>query len=719
MTSPVIHTYPPDNSGLELLAPAGTLGVFTTAVDEGADAVYLGVPGFNARDQARHFSLEEVAAMIDYGHRHGVRVYLAMNSLIKEEEIPAALELLAVLNGFAPDGIILQDLGLYYLCRQFFPALPLHASTLMAVHNSLGVKQCEEMGFKRVVLAREMTLAEIEEVSRKTKVELEVFIHGALCFSVSGLCLFSSYLGGMSGLRGCCVQPCRRRYRWLSRGKKVTAGYFFSMNDLEGASFIPDLKACGVKSIKIEGRKRSSRYVGPVTRAYRMLIDAGDDFPEVLPRARKILRQAMSRQTCSGYFSSSSPVSAFNPNKSGNTGVFLGKIKRVNGVRALLFLKKALKEGDRLRLHQERGGERKAFTLKRMQCRGQRLSTAGTGDKVEIRLPVSGAEVGDSIYKVDTRERKGDKSRSLAVAPGRFSKKVQKISAKVDVAEMIKKLSLNDDRQDRTAGPGKMQRSGRMRKALPLLLKTDNLRTLKMNLPKQIKAIAVVLDEENFSRFQDIRGRSRFIDRLIWSLPPLIFEDRLEFYQGAVATLVGQGFTAWQISNLGQLQIFAARSGLDIGGDYRLNILNSQGLNLLKSLGLKEGELAIEADRNSVAGILQDRKLGTGFTVFGRPPLFTARPVPDFFRYGAAFVSPKGEYFHLRKKWGVTLAVAEEPFSLLKDLAARPLNQLDYGVVDLTCYRCTKKEIIQIFQSDKDKKEQKVLSTFNFLANLK
>ncbi len=706
-----MHTDNFDNSGsLELLAPAGTLDVFTTAVAEGADAVYLGAPAFNARAQARHFSLEEIAAMIDYGHRHGVKVYLAMNSLMKEDEIPAALNLLGVLNGLAPDAVILQDLGLYSLCRRFFPDLSLHASTLMAVHNSLGIKQCQEMGFKRVVLAREMTMAEIRNAARETAVELEVFIHGALCFSISGLCLFSSYLGGMSGLRGRCVQPCRRRYHWQGRGKKGSAGYFFSMNDLQGASFLPELQASGVRSIKIEGRMRSSRYVGPVVRAYRKLIDAGDRFQEVLPEALVLLRKAMSRQTCSGYFPNSQPVKALNPHISGNAGAFLGKMHKTHGPRAVLTLKKDVREGDRLRLHQENGGERKAFTLKRMEVGGRKCRSAGSGDTVEILLPVSGARAGDSLYKVDTRERKRDKSRSAAISPEKFGRKVQKIAERINSEVMTDKIGLS---------PG--GKPGRAGKKLPLLLKTDNLHILRLNLPKQVKTVVVVLDKDNFERFQNIKGGARLASRIVWALPPLIFEERLHFYKMAVDNLIGQGFTSWQISNLGQLQLFIDQSqDLNISGDYRLNILNSQSLGVLENLGLKGGELAIETDAANLSQVLQgDRKIRTGLTVYGRPPLFTARPAPDFFRYGPAFVSPRGEFFYLRRKWDAVLAVAAEPFSLLDNLNANPLNRLDYAVIDLTCCRQTKKDIIQIFQGVKGNKERKELSTFNFFANLK
>ncbi|MCK4839880.1 MAG: U32 family peptidase, partial [Desulfobulbaceae bacterium] len=185
---------------MELLAPAGTLEVFEVAVAAGADAIYIGAPFFNARELARHFTMAEVAAMIDYGHRNGVKVYLAMNSLVKEDEISQAVETLAVLEKLAPDGLIIQDLGLYYLVKNFFPEMRIHASTLMGAHNSPAVNKLAAMGYNRVVLPREMTIKEIGQISAATNVELEVFVHGAMCFSYSGLCLFSSFQGGRSSL---------------------------------------------------------------------------------------------------------------------------------------------------------------------------------------------------------------------------------------------------------------------------------------------------------------------------------------------------------------------------------------------------------------------------------------------------------------------------------------------------------------------------------------
>ena len=209
-------------AAMELLAPAGTVETFGAALDGGADAIYVGAPGFNARNLARDLRIEEIGAMIRHCHSLGKKLYIAANSLLLEKELPLVIENLALLQELRPDALIVQDLGLIRLVRHYFPELKLHGSTLMTVHNSDGVHFQAELGCERVVLSREMTLKEIGAISaRKGDTELEIFIHGAMCFSYSGLCLFSSYLGGKSSMRGRCVQPCRRAY---SSGGKGSGG---------------------------------------------------------------------------------------------------------------------------------------------------------------------------------------------------------------------------------------------------------------------------------------------------------------------------------------------------------------------------------------------------------------------------------------------------------------------------------------------------------------
>lgn len=408
---------------IELLAPAGSLETFAVAVEAGADAVYIGAPAANARALAGDFSPAELAAMIAYAHRRKVRVYAAMNSLLKEHELVRAAATVELLAGLGVDALIIQDLGLHAICRRFFPKLKLHASTLMGAHNALAVRQLVDMGFSRVVLARELTLMEIAAAGRSTEVELEVFVHGAMCFSYSGLCLFSSYFGGKSGLRGRCVQPCRRAYRWgggreRGRGeqaKRDKPAYLFSMNDLEALKLLPELYRAGVGSVKIEGRMRSALYVDRVVRAYRLVIDAmaplkrgilkGEPardrfvsspsphnsqepqlslhdlqcpsqtinlssfrvFRAALAEGRELLAEALGRKTGAGFFQP--PFKELvSPEHSGNLGLFLGKIIVSHDQWARVNLRHPVRQGDRLRLHGEPSGERLAFTVRRMRA---------------------------------------------------------------------------------------------------------------------------------------------------------------------------------------------------------------------------------------------------------------------------------------------------------------------------------------------------------------
>ena len=294
----------PSHPPMELLAPAGSTDAFVAAVDAGADAVYVGAPGFHARNPARELSLREIAAMRAESAKRGVRLYAAMNSLVKEDELPDLVRLLAFLDAIKVDALIVQDWGVFHCARRFFPSLRLHASTLMNCHHAAAATFLAEQGFARVVLARETTLPEIREIHKKTPVDLEVFVHGAMCFSYSGLCLFSSFLGGQSGLRGRCVQPCRRLYQRQGRGK-AKEGYFLSMSDLQAARHLPELAAAGVRSLKIEGRLKSATYVAAVTRAYRLLLDCDwkrrENWDNALEQAEDILKTAMGRTATAGF----------------------------------------------------------------------------------------------------------------------------------------------------------------------------------------------------------------------------------------------------------------------------------------------------------------------------------------------------------------------------------------------------------------------------------
>jgi len=720
---------------LELLAPAGTLDVFATAVEQGADAVYIGAPTLNARALARHFSYEEVASMIAYGHTHGVKVYLAMNSLVKDEEIPQVIELLSVLSALKPDALIIQDLGLYYLIKKYFPSLSVHASTLMAAHNSQAVCHFKGMGFKRVVLAREMSLSEIHEIHKQCDVELEVFVHGALCFSYSGLCLFSSSQGGKSSLRGRCVQPCRRRYTWKGKGKGPGSGYLFSMNDLESVDFIPQIKKAGITSIKIEGRMRSASYVGAVVKAYRMVVDAGDRCKDVMPEARSILSQAMGRKTTTGYFLNSQADDVLSPEHSGNIGVFLGKVKSVHKDSVTLALRGPVQTGDRIRVHQEKSGERHSFTLKGILKGKKGLDQCEAGETVSLMMPGVAAVRGDSIYKVDTKQRRKGDHRQQRIDPRKFQKQIKQVLGDKCIAKIPAQLGLQFV-SDLKMIPAKAKRKKKVadKKIPSIWLKTDDLRTCLLRVPFNVDRKVLLLDEKTYGQLMRMKKPAKHLySTLTWGLPPIILEDMLPFYRQAVAELVRKGFRAWQIGHISQLSLFPVlgntdrkdsrkkgQRGITIGADYTLNMLNTPAFRYLKENGINWSQVSIESDKKTLVQITRNKKaMKVGMTVYGRPPLFTARSTPDFFRYGQPFSSPRGERFELQQRWGQTVALPEKPFSLLPLLTEQPLVDLDYVVIDLTGSHYGMKEFSYLFNQIQGKgKKVKQPSLFNYGGSL-
>lgn len=258
---------------VELLAPAGNYEGFLGAVHAGADAIYLGGEKFGARAYADNFTGEEICTAIFYAHLFGRKVYLTVNTLLKDAELS---ELPAYLEPFYEaglDGVIVQDIGAFLLIRDTFPKLKLHVSTQMTVTGSYAAKLLREMGADRIVPARELSLKEIEKLKENTGLELETFIHGAMCYCYSGQCLFSSILGGRSGNRGRCAQPCRLPYQIAESGQRKKESYPLSLKDLCSVSFLPKLITAGIDSFKIEGRMKKPEYAAGVTAIYRKYID--------------------------------------------------------------------------------------------------------------------------------------------------------------------------------------------------------------------------------------------------------------------------------------------------------------------------------------------------------------------------------------------------------------------------------------------------------------
>jgi len=381
----------------ELLAPAGSLEAFFAAMEKGADAVYVGLRDFSARAKAKNFSLDQLGRILAYAHSLDRRVYVTLNTLVKEQELPYLIETLAVLEKMRVDGVILQDMAVYRLIRDYFPGIPLHASTQMTVHNTPGAMQLREMGFERVVLARELHIDEIRDIVRNTGVEIECFIHGALCFSISGQCYFSSFLGGHSGNRGRCAQPCRRLYR--HKGKE---GYYFSTNDFSSIDMLPELISAGVSSLKIEGRMKSAEYVASVVGAYRMVLDAPErKQAEAVAEAKELLKLSFGRVPTKGFLASHSPTDIATPSLKGATGRFLGPVKAVQGNRITFSTRDRLHVGDRIRVQPQTDMAGRAFTVKALYVGNQGVKSAREKSTVSTVSPFP-FKVGDTVFKVSS-----------------------------------------------------------------------------------------------------------------------------------------------------------------------------------------------------------------------------------------------------------------------------------------------------------------------------
>jgi putative protease len=391
----------------ELLAPAGGMEALFAAVENGADAVYLGARAFSARGYASNFSDEELEKAIDYAHLRGVKVYVTVNTLLKEDEMENALLLFSRLREIGADAVIVQDLGLISLAREYFPDLPLHASTQMTLHNSEGTEFVKDLGVKRVVLSRETSLEDIEKIKEKSGIGIEIFIHGALCISYSGQCLLSSLIGGRSGNRGYCAQPCRKKYR-LYCGKKqikTEGSYLLSPKDLNISSGIGALIEARIDSFKIEGRMKRPEYVAGVVRIYRRLIDRYFKDPEgyfVSEEEQETLTQLFNRGFTQGYFFENPHGELMSLKNSHNRGISAGKVIGYNrrSNRVYIKLSRLLRLGDGIIVENaETGGaEDKGKIIASMCSEKGAIHSAGAGEIVEIPFD-SKVPLGSTVYR--------------------------------------------------------------------------------------------------------------------------------------------------------------------------------------------------------------------------------------------------------------------------------------------------------------------------------
>lgn len=404
---------------VELLSPVGDFECLKAAVQNGANAVYLGAASFSARAKAKNFDSEELLEAIRYAKLRNVSVHLALNTLIKNEEFEAAIKLAISAYNLGVDAIIIQDLGLASYLLKNYPEIPLHASTQMTVHNLAGVKQLEKMGFQRVVLSRELSLEDIKYIRENTSIELEVFIHGALCISYSGQCLLSSMIGGRSGNRGLCAQPCRLPYELYENDKMLDKGYLLSPRDNCSIEYLPELIKLGVNSFKIEGRMKTPYYVGVVTRIYRKYIDLVQKNidldneilktlihkelniknPDTNLSDKEELMQVFNRGAFStGHFNPAGNKELIFKEKPNNMGFYIGTISHINETKGHLKLKleNPISIGDRISINNE------SYTVSELMIDNKNFNTLEKGKIVKIGRMKGKISVGNKVYRIET-----------------------------------------------------------------------------------------------------------------------------------------------------------------------------------------------------------------------------------------------------------------------------------------------------------------------------
>lgn len=387
---------------MENLAPAGNWDALRSAVAAGADAVYLGYAAYSARAGAGNFDEQQLRDAVRFAHLHHVRVHVTVNTLIKDGEMAGVVDVLRLLSEIRVDAVLVQDLGVLRMARRCLPDLPIHASTQMAIHNATGVRFCRNQGMTRAVLARECSAAEIA-LAAKEGIEIEVFGHGAQCVAVSGECLFSSVVGGRSGNRGRCAQPCRLLYTY--RGKTAA---WLSPRDVCMRDDLPELNKAGVASIKLEGRLKRPEYVATIANSYRNAIDAMDNghFRKADEAEMTGLRQIFSRGGfMRGYAMGAEDAGVIDPARVSHGGVKIGRVEFAAGNMARVRLERSLDDGDGLQIRTAQGDAELIYA--------GHDTEAGQIAVVRLRPDIR-TKAGDEVYRL-TSEKQLQWARSLVI----------------------------------------------------------------------------------------------------------------------------------------------------------------------------------------------------------------------------------------------------------------------------------------------------------------
>jgi putative protease len=588
----------------EILAPAGDTDSFLAAVAAGADAVYCGLKNFSARMEADNFSLTELAALTDLAHARGVRVHVAMNNLLKTGELAQAGRLVDRLaRQVRPDALIVQDLGLPALARQAGFTGELHLSTLANGGTIAGLPQILALGVNRLVLPRELSIDEIKAVAAKCPegLSLEVFVHGALCYAVSGRCYWSSYLGGKSGLRGRCVQPCRRQY--VQKNQK---GAFFSCDDLSLDVLVRPLGGVDkVESWKIEGRKKGPHYVFYTVKAYRMLRDEGGD-PVRRKAAQGLLEMALGRPGSHYNFLGHRPSNPIADREQTASGHMVGKVQ--GGMKAFLSPREPLKGGDLLRVGYEDQAGHQTVKVRRDVPKGGRLDLP--------KGPGRPAPQGAPVFLVDRRERE-----------------LQAI-----IADLRQELATDRPAAESTFTPALPKRckvKGRPREM-------DVWRKLPKRLGNQSEQAVWLTPgvERDISR--------NIFGRIWWWLPPVVWPAEEKAWAECLDNMTRLGARQFVLNAPWQMGLFAKPERQTFWAGPMCNTANPLALAELARMGFAGAFVSPELDRDDFLELPAVSPLPLGVVVRGIHPLCVSRIRSESLKERDPFQSPKGEQFWSR-----------------------------------------------------------------------
>jgi len=688
---------------MELLAPAGSPEALDAAIGEGADAVYLGLKDFNARLRSVNFTYAQFESALRSLHRMGKKIYVTVNTVFEQREADRMYQFLKYLDLQQPDAIIVQDLGVVEMAHTYFPSLRLHASTQMNIASARGANSLSRYGVSRVVLARELSLEELRSIKRGTNLELEVFVHGALCISVSGLCLFSSYLGGKSANRGMCTQACRRLYRpYLSRpvDSERRSGYYFSPNDLQLLERVPDLAAAGITALKIEGRMKSASYVGTVVSAYRLVLDAVADGNEEqviqsIEQGCEILRNDFARPKTQYFFNSDideGKIDWLNPDQDGGTGISLGTILKVKGTgdERCAFISRShgisLSARDSIRIHRSDDSGRVTHKL-----------AFAKDEKSGWWISAPEGSVGDHVYLIQTKEKQKHYTPIISQSSGSKGPGREK-------APFPHILTAGEEK-------GKKHSEPFPEGLYVSVARPEDLYIVQSSRPKRVM---LSLSQKNIEYLlSDNKPPLPFKPaEIILVLPPWFPQKTAEYETGLTAQVIGKliemGYTQYMLNNMGHFSIFKGYKKTKLIAGPWIYMFNSWSLSFISLLGHKidgyvsplennrqnlERTLGIKSRNSGNAGSKKKQKrnaLHTNalhakffITVFAWPPLFNIGYDLGKVLNLSSFTDNKDEVFSLVTERDGSRVYPDKYFSIIDKIPF--LKEAGFGrfIIDL------------------------------------